>query len=236
MTHIDFMIGFILIISTIFMIMYFVSSSISNNMNDVYASGIKESALTLENYLFKVGGENSLAVSARVIQAVLEDVNGTDHGEYSTILIRPQVINARVYDEFWNDIPSSQISLPGETSLSFTLNFVSNEKKSMNIVYLGDSVESLSYSDSDGMTSMRALPGKEIMIVTQERCSYLQGISYDDFRDSLDFDHQFRLELGNCAYGSETPSAANILVRSVPVIFEGQDGSVSDEYARLMVW
>jgi hypothetical protein len=236
MTHIDFVIGFVLIISTIFMIMYFVSSSISNNMNDVYTSGIRESALTLENYLFRVGGENSLAVSARVIQAVLEDVNDTDHGEYSTILIRPQVINARVYDEFWNDIPSSQISLPGETSLSFALTFASNEKKSMNIVYLGDRVESLSYSDSEGMTEMRALPDKEIMIVTQERCSYLQGISYDDFRDNLDFDHQFRLELGNCSYGSEPPFAANILVRSVPVIFEGQDGSVSDEYARLMVW
>lgn len=100
MSHIDFAIGFVLIISTILLVIYFTSNSISNNINDVRTDELRESSLSLEGHLFEINDDKSLISTIRELQAVLTETNNTVHTEDIRISIKPQVNKVKVYDNF----------------------------------------------------------------------------------------------------------------------------------------
>ncbi len=234
MSHVDFIISFVLILSTIFLVIYFVSNSISNNVDDMVLDELKVASASMKTYLFEISDDKSLASNVKEIDVILTETNGTQHTEQISMSIKPNVDRVRVYDSLMNEIPSSSNDMPEETVLSFSMTFDPNEKKTAKVFYFGNSVNDVDMSGNN--LTFRAISDKDVSIVSQEKCSDLKNVDYESIRNTFDFKHQFRLELKDCGFGLETPSKANIIIRSIPVIFENSDGSLSGEFARLIVW
>ena len=235
MSHIDFAIGFVLIVSTIFMLFYFVSNSISNNINDFSANEIRESSFSLGRYLFDISDEKSMVSTFRELQAVLIENNNTYHTEEMRISIKPQVSKVKVYNSSMVEITSSSTQSPGETIVSFTLSFAPNENKSVKVVYYGDPANSIDYLNPENNITLRMLSDEELKVVSQQKCSDFKSRSYDIVREMFGFKNDFRLDLENCNYGPQ-PTVGNIITRNVPVVFESQNGLLVSKLARLSVW
>ncbi|NIM47257.1 MAG: hypothetical protein GTN40_03820 [Candidatus Aenigmarchaeota archaeon] len=236
MSHIDFAIGFVLIISTIFLIIYFTSNSISNNVNDLSVNEIKESSLSLEKYLFEISDDKSLISTFRELQTILTEVNDTDHSEEIRISIKPDVSKVKVYDNLMNEIPSTSSQLVGETVLSFLQDFTANEEKSIGIYYFGDAVVDIDYLSTENNISLRILSNKELNVVSQEKCSNFKSKSYEYIKEDFGFQNQFRLDLDGCSYGPEPSLTANIILKNIPVLSENSDGLLRAKIARLRIW
>lgn len=234
MSHIDFAVGFFLIISTMFMIIYFISNSISNSVAVIGTNELRESSLSLEKGFFEVNDDKSLISIQRELQMVLNEVNGTDHDAEIRLSIRPQISKVKVYDSFFNEIASTSQQLSGETLLSFSMFFDANEKKNLNVFYSGNSVDDIDYLSTDNNITIRILSDKEVNVVSQEKCLKLQAEPYQNVREMFGFNHDFRIDLEECSYGPMQLSS-NILLRNVPVIFES-DGLLKPKIARLVVW
>jgi hypothetical protein len=115
------------------------------------------------------------------------------------------------------------------------LSFSPNEKKTVKIVCPEGSIGDIEAIAGENIT-LRALAGKEISIVSQGRCSALQGTSYDDFRSMFDFREQFRLDSDACSYGPNPPQTTSVFIRKIPIVFEASDGLLKTGFARLSVW
>jgi len=235
MSHIDFAIGFFLTISTMFMIIYFISNSISNSVADIHVNELRESSLSLEKNLFEINDDKSLISTYRELQMILKEVNNTDHNAEIILSIKPQVNKVKIYDSFLNEIASTSQQLSGETLLYFSMFFNANENKTLNIIYSGSGVNDIDYLSTDNNITVRILSDKEVNIVSQEKCSKLQSVPYQKIREMLGFNHDFRVDLEECSYGPVQPSSANVLLRNVPIIFES-DGLLKPKIARLVVW
>jgi len=235
MSHIDFAIGFFLTISTMFMIIYFISNSISNNVADIHVNELRESSLSLEKNLFEINDDKSLISTYRELQMTLKEVNNTDHNAEIILSIKPQINKVKVYDSFLNEIASTSQQLSGETVLSFNVFFHANEKKNLDVFYSGNSVNDIDYLSTDNNITIRMLSDKEVNIISQEKCSKLQAEPYEEVKEMFGFDHDFRIDLEECSYGPVQKSSANILMKSIPVIFESS-GLLKPKIARLVVW
>jgi len=236
MSHIDFVIGFVVIISAMILLIYLISNTISNNVNEFRINEVRESSLSLDNYLFKINDEKSLISTFREIQVNLTEVNNTDHTEEIRISIEPQVNKVKVYDAFLNEIQSTNFQSPPVTILYFNLDFTANEKKFVKIIYFGDTVSDIDYLSTDDNITLYIVSDKEIDVVSQEKCSNLLSNSYDETKNKFGFLNSFRLDLDGCSYGSEPPLIADIILKNIPVIFEDSDGLLTSKIARLRVW
>lgn len=233
MSHIDFAIGFVLIVSTILVLLYLVTNSISNGINGFISDEVKESSLSLERYLFNINDEKSLISTFKELQAILSEANSTGHEEEIRISIKPQVNKVKVYDSSMGEVSSSSSQLSGETIMSFRLIFAANEVKRVNIFYFGDSVDRIDYLTPENNITLRILSDKEFDVVSQEKCSNFYP--YETAKKIFDFKNDFRIDLENCNYGPQ-PSVGNIVIRNIPVIFASTDGLLSSKFARLSVW
>jgi hypothetical protein len=236
MSHIDFLVGFVLILSAMFIIVYFISNSIANNVNDLTTNEVRKSSLSLERQLFDINDDNSLITNARELQAVLTETNHTAHTEEIRISIKPQVNSVRVYNNSLGVIPSSSTPSPGETVLSFTLSFSPDEKKWVRIFYFGDAVADMKYLATDKNITMRMLSDKNTSIVSQEKISSFIINGYDKVKEIFGFKNQFRIDVEDFHYGPQPSVAANVVSRGIPLIFESSDGSLHAELVRLIVW
>ena len=236
MSHIDFLVGFVLILSAMFLIVYFISNSISNNVNDLTTNEVRKSSLSLERQLFDINDDNSLITNARELQAVLTETNHTAHIGEMRISIKPQINNVSVYNNSLSEIPSSSIQSSGETVLSFSMSFSPDEKKWVRIFYFGDSVADMKYLTTDNNITMRILSDKNTSVVSQEKISDFISNGYDKTKNVFGFQNQFRIDVEDFHYGPQPSVAANVVSRSVPVIFESSDGSLHSELVRLIVW
>ena len=235
MTHIDFLIGTMLLLSSLFLIVYFVSNSITNNVNSIKEASVSESAVTIEKYFFDIDGEYSLTEDASTMQAFLTEENGTAHSEIIAFSIKPQISSIKVYDSFWNEVASSFSQSSGETVLTLDLGFSPNEKKDFNIVYFSHAEEA-NYLSAGNNVSVILVVGENLKVVSQQKCSELQAKSYEDVKSGIDFKHNFKIEVGDCSYGSSPPLTTNIFIRNIPVIFENSDSTLSPVLGRLSVW
>jgi len=236
MSHIDFLVGFVLILSALFLIVYFISNSISNNVNDLTMNEVRKSSLSLERQLFDINDDKSLTTNARELQAVLTETNHTAHTEEIRISIKPQVNSIRVYNNSLSEIPSSSTQSSGETILSFALSFSPDEKKWIRIFYFGDSVANVNYLTTENNVSLRILSDKNTSVVSQEKILGFINNGYDKTKEVFGFQNQFRIDVEDFHYGPQPSVAANVVSRSVPVIFESSDGSLHAELVRLVIW
>lgn len=236
MSHIDFLVGFVLILSTMFLIIYFISNSISNNVNDLATNEVRKSSLSLERQLFDINDDKSLIANAKELQEVLVETNHTAHAEEMRISIKPQINSARVYNNSLSEIPSSSTQSPGETILSFSLSFSPDEKKWVRIFYFGDSVTDINYLTTEDNITLRILSDKNVTVVSQKKISNFKNNAYEKTKEIFGFQNQFRIDLEDFHYGPEPPITANIILKNIPVLFESSDGLLHAELARLRVW
>jgi hypothetical protein len=234
MSQIDFIIGFILIISALFLIINFISNSISNNVSEYSIIEIEESSLSLEKYLFKINDDKSLISTVKQLQAFLIETNGTDHTEEIRILINPQISKVRVYNITMSEIPSIYSQSSGE--LYFDQYFNAYQEIRVNIFYFGDPIKNIDYISTDNNISLRILSDKKINIVSQEKCSNLRNRDYEDTKNIFGFQNQFRLYLDSCNYGLEPPLTSNVILKNIPIFFESSNGLLNAEIARLRIW
>lgn len=235
MSHIDFAIGFVLIISTIFALFYFVTNSVSNNVNGFSANEIKESSSSLGRYLFDINDEKSLVSTFRELQAILNETNSTGHTEEIRISIMPQVSKVKVYNSTMDEIASFSYQLPGETTVSFTLSFSANEIKRVNIFYVGSPASDIDYLTNQNNITLRMLSDKGLNVVSQQKCSNLNSYPYETAKKIFGLKNDFRVEVENCNYGLQS-TGGNVITRSIPVIFESTNGLLSSKLVRLLVW
>jgi hypothetical protein len=232
MTYIDFVVGFLLLMSSIFFVVYFVSNSISNNANDVSKNSLSESSVFLENYLFSENS-NVFVHKAYDVQLVLTETSSSSHTDEIAFSIEPKE-DVRLYDGFWNETSSNSTQLSDRTEVRFTTSFSPNEKKTLMMVYFGSETQNISYMSVDNNVSFLALAGKEIGVVPSNVCS--DAAPYDELKNRMDFNHDFRVEILNCSYGREKPSKTNIFVLNVPLLVQNSEGLVESSYAKLMIW
>jgi hypothetical protein len=232
MTYIDFVVGFLLLMSSIFLVIYFVSNSISNNANDVSTNSLDESSAFLENYLFSERND-AFVQQASEVQIVLSEIGGISHTE-EIVFLTETAEGAKIYDGFWNETPSSYTQLSGGTEVRLTASFSPNEKKTLYMVYFGNETQSISYTSFGNNVSLLALSGKEISVVPSSACSVLPP--YEEMKQRMDFKHDFRVEISNCTYGREKPGKTNIIVSNIPLLVQNSQGLIEPSYAKMMIW
>jgi len=236
MTQIDFVIAFVLIITIIYFAISFVSSNFSNELSVFEMNGLKESASSVQRYLFEILDDKSLVIDTKKIKILFKEIGGYDHIEQMNISIEPLVNKVHIYDNFMNEIPSESSIIGNKILVSFWLSFSQNEEKRINIFYFGEPTTDIEYLSFDNNITSRILSEKKVTVVSKEKCSKLKKLEYEDVKNMFGFDHQFKINLTDCNYGPEPPEAANVIVKSVPLIIENPNELISAGNAKIMVW
>ncbi len=135
MTQIDFVIAVVLTLTIVVFVTVFVSSNFSNQFQNLKVNELENSAATLEKQLFDINDSNSLVSEYKLIKVTFNETSGTSHPELVNLSITPSISNVHVYDRLFNEIPSDVVSTGSQTNVSFSLIFMSYEKKQVNLVY-----------------------------------------------------------------------------------------------------
>ena len=175
MTHIDFVVGFILVMSAVFFMIYFVSVSISNNMNYISEKNLDESSIFMEKYLFTA---SPLMIDANEVWIALDDTKSEVHTEEIVFSMEPAA-DVKMYDISWNQISSTYLQFPDSTQVSFMASFEPSERKIMRAVYVGESVQSIAYLSTENNVSFAGIAGKKIELFSADACS---GASYESIQ------------------------------------------------------
>ena len=236
MTHIDFIVGFILLLTILLFITNFITNTVSNELNVFNVNEIKESSSSLERELFEIEDSKSLVSTIRELQTILIEIGNEQHDEEIGISIKPAANKPHVYDTSMGEIPSTISQLTDETIISFSMNFNPLERKRVNIFYFGGSVNDIDYLSLENNISIRILSDKELKIVSKEKCSNFKTNTYDETRKIFGFKHHFNVNLDGCSYGFEPPLEANIILSSIPLLFEMPNELITTKIAKLRVW
>jgi len=164
MSHIDFVIAFVLMISIIFFVVLFISNSFSTELSAFTINELKESSYYFEKQLFEILDNKSLISDAGEIQVVFEEIGVYSHTEEIRVSIEPLVSKLHVYDTSMNEIASTSAPSGDNVILSFWLTFSSNEKKRVNIFYFGDSITDINYlTPPENNVTARMLSEKRVV-------------------------------------------------------------------------
>jgi len=121
-------------------------------------------------------------------------------------------------------------------TVSLDLFFFSNEKKYVNIFYEGPPTTSIAYTSNITETNITSviLSEEDVYVLSQERCSNLKSLSYEEAKNRFGFLDNFNVS--DCSYGIEVPLTGNIIVNSIPVLVEKVDGTIYPKFVKLKVW
>jgi len=237
MTHIDFVIAFALTIGIIFFAIFFVNNNFSRDFNYFRIIDLEKAESSLERQLFDIKDYKSLISDFKKIQILLKEIGNRTHtGEQINISLEPVVSKVHVYDNYMNEISSINITEGNKVFIIFTLSFSPLENKKVNIIYHGDKTDYIDYNSSNNEIEGKIISEKNIPVVSQEKCSSLNSLTYEDARNAFGFEQQFKLNLTGCNYGVEPPTVANIISKEVPVLLERSDEIIIASKAKVMVW
>jgi hypothetical protein len=232
MSHIDFIIALGITILTVSLIFSILNSMFSNEFSYLKEIELKESLLVLEEELFNP--ENGTLVSKfGKILCKFEETGNYSHTEEIKINLTPAVNHVYVFDKLFNEIPVSVYSLNNKTILTFSISFTPNEKKYFDIFYYGK-LNDIEISLPNN-TKAILVSGSIVDIVSQQKCADLNNVNYSDFKERIDFKHNFFINITNCSYGLPPPFTGSIITKKVPIIVETSDSLVPTE-VRLFVW
>jgi hypothetical protein len=238
MSQIDFAVAILMMISILTYSIISVSSKLTNDFNTFTTKKLEESASSLSKQLFKIQDDKSLISNFKKIQVSFQEIGGYLHSnpEQMNISITPVVNKIHVYDNFLNEIPSTNYTTPDNITVSFYLGFSSNEKKYVNIFYDGAPTSKINYTSNVTETNITSviLSEEDVYVLSNESCSRLKSLSYDEARNQYGFLDNFNVS--ECDYGIEIPLSANVIVKSVPLLIERQDGTVYSNFVKLKVW
>ncbi len=230
MSHVDFVVAFGVVILTISLIFSFLSSTFTNQFSVLKESEVKVSSLTLEKQLLSPSG--ILFSKIGEVSCKFENTGNYSRVEEINLNFTPQVESIRVYDNFFNEIPSTHSNINGKTELKFSISLEAYEKKYVNI-YLKGNLSNIEFSRPSDM-SIVLVYRDDFEVVSQEKCNSLK--SYPELKDEIGFLHNFFLNITNCTYGLRPPQAGNIIVKKYPILFETLNFSLIPTEARLLVW
>lgn len=236
MNQIDFAIAFLVMITVLMYSILSVSSKLNNDFNTFTANRLEESASSLSKQLFKIQDNKSLISNFRKIQASFNDIGDYPHTEIINVTIMPVVNKIHVYDNFLNEIPSTNIIDGIRVNISFSLSFSPNEKKYVNIFYDDISTSNIAYTSNVTETNITSiiLSEEDVYVLSQQRCSNLKALSYEDAKNRFGFLDNFNIS--ECNYGEIMPLTANIILRSMPLIIENSTGTLYSNFIKLRVW
>jgi hypothetical protein len=234
MTEIDFAVAFLLIISVLTYSIVSVSNKLSNDFNLFTEKKLEESTSSFSKQLLKIQDEKSLISNFKKIQVSFQEIGSYSHLENLNITITPFVDKIHVYDNYLNEIPSTVLNNVDNVIVFFNLDFSPNEKKYVNIFYDDVPTSSIVYtSDENNITSI-ILSEEDIYVLSQQRCSSLKALSYEETRNKFGLLDNFNIS--GCDYGYAAPDTANIIVKSVPILIEKSDGTLYLDFVRMKVW
>lgn len=204
---------------------------------------LKKASLEFERQIFLTHnkGEGTVGLESyqNKIEGLYTEIGGYSHKEQMQVSLEPSenISDIHVYDSFMTEIPSDANVNGNNVIVSFWLDFSPNEKKQANIFYKGGSTTNIDYipNPSEMNVTGRILSEYEIPVISKEKCSDVQGMNYDTLRSKIGFNHNFKVELTDCTFGIDPPSA-NVFVNNFPVLIEKQNSLISLDMARVMVW
>jgi hypothetical protein len=237
MSQIDFAIAILLMISVLTYSVISVSNKLTNDFNIFTAKRLEESASSLSKQFFTIHDGNSLISNFKKIQVSFKEIGSYSHSEALDITITPVVGKIHVYDSFLNEIPSSISDNANNVTVSFDLIFSPDERKHVNIFYDDVPSTKITYTSDILETNVTSviLSEEDVYVLSQERCSELSFLSYEEAKNKFNFFDNFRITSG-CVYGSEIPVMANVIVKSFPLLIEDGDETLYIDFARLKVW
>ena len=237
MSQIDFAVAILLMISVLTYSVISVSSKLTNDFNTFTAKKLEDSASSLSKQLFKIQDNKSLVSNFKKIQVSFQEIGGYQHTilEQMNITITPVVNKIHVYDNFLNEISSTNLSNGNNITVSFNLSFSANEKKYVNIFYDDVPTTSIAYTSNITETNVTSviLSEEDVYVLSQQRCSNLKALSYEEAKNKFGFSDNFRIS--ECEYGGEL-SRSNIIVKSIPLLIENSTGTLYSNFVKLKVW
>ena len=235
MSQIDFAVAILLMISVLTYSVISVSSKLTNDFNTFTAKKLEESASSLSKQLFKIQDNKSLVSNFKKIQASFQEIGGYQHMETMNVTITPVVNKIHVYDNFLNETQSVNSSNTDNITVSFNLSFSANEKKYVNIFYDDVPTNKINYTSNITETNVTSviLSEEDSYVLSQQRCSNLKALSYEEAKNKFGFSDNFRIS--ECEYGGE-PSLSNIIVKSIPLLIENSTGTLYSNFVKLKVW
>ncbi len=249
MTQTDFAIAFGILIVIVFFVMSYTTNNFTNELDILKTSELRQASYGLGKQLLGTTGYPpnwykttpiilGLEGTVNKIQTIYEEVGDYEHKEKVKVSIFYTEIEGdpHVYDLFMNEVPSEIEYVGNKVMITFELEFIPLEKKRINIFYFGDSTN-IEYSSNPTETNItgRILSEQPMSVIQQEKCYSLGNIGYENIRDLVGFEHQFRIDLTDCSYGLNAPDA-DVVVTTFPVLIERSDGLISAEIARVSVW
>jgi len=237
MAQIDFAVAFIVIFAMIVYSVFIVSSTIIKDFNYFTAKEIEKSEDSLSKQLFETLDNKSLISNFKKVQILFEETGGYSHTENLKISIKPIMSKIHVYNQSMNEIPSSTFTTGDYVNVTFDLGFSANQKRYVNIFYFGGKTDDIAYNNNITETNVtaRILSEEDVVVLSQDKCNFLKSLSYEEAKSNFGFIHNFRIN-DYCVYGEEPPFAANIIVKSIPLLVERVDETVYPENITLKVW
>jgi hypothetical protein len=237
MAQIDFAIAFVVVFTMIAYSVIIVSSTITKDFNYFNEMEAEASQDSLSNQLFETLDSKSLVENFKIIQLSFEEIGGYEHVETMKVSIKPIMEKVKVYNQTMHEIPSTNTTEGSYANISFDVQFSTNQIKYVNIFYSGGETEEIMLNSNVTQTNVTAsiLSEVDIPVLSQDKCNYLKSLNYDTVRDNFGFTHRFRID-NHCVYGEEPPVAANIIVKSIPVLVEKTDGTIFPGLVSLKVW
>lgn len=234
MNEIDFAVAFLLMILILTYSVMSVSNKLANDFNLFSEKKLEESASSISKQLLEMQDEKSLISNFKKIQASFQDIGSYSHTETLSITITPFVDKIHVYDNSFNEIASTIVNNGNNASVSFSLGFLPNEKKYVNIFYDDAPTSSIAYTNEDNNISSVILSEVDVYVLSQQRCSNLKTLSYQDAKSKFGFSNNFNIT--GCDYGLSIPVTADVIVKSVPALIERSDGTLYSDFVKIKVW
>jgi hypothetical protein len=236
MSQVDFAIAILLMITVLTYSLISVSNKLTNDFNLFTSKRLYESEYSLSRQLFNIQDNKSLISNFKKIQVVFQEIGGYQHTETMNVTITPAISKIHVYDNFLNEILSTSINNGNNVTVSFNLDFSSNEKRYVNIIYDDVPTNKITYTSNIIQTNVTSIILSEegFQVLSQGRCSNLNALSYEEAKNQFGFYDNFNIE--GCNYGGNVPLSSNILIRSIPLIIENNYGTLYSNFVKIRVW
>ena len=239
MTQIDFAVGLLLTLIVVTYSTLSISSIVSNDFNFFTSKRLDQSASSLYKQLFETQDNKSLISNFKKIQVEFTDIGGYPHAELLNITITPIVNKIHVYDKSMSEITSNKFTTAENVTVSFLVPIYANGKTYVDIFYSGVTTTKIDYTSNSADTNVtaRILSEKNVAVLSQERCSNLKALSYDEAKTAFGFIDNFKIDSDDCKYGEEPPATSSIVIKSIYTLIENKtDESLYSENVKLMVW
>lgn len=238
MAQIDFAVGLLLTLIVVTYSTLSISSVVSNDFNFFSSKRLEQSASSLYKQLFEVHDNKSLISNFKKIQVEFNDIGGYSHIEQLNITISPIANKIHVYNKSMSEILSNKFITAENVTVSFLVPIYANEKTYVDIFYVDAPTNKLDYTSDSLETNItaRILSEEDVDVLSQEKCSKLKALNYQEARSTFGFIDNFKIDSDYCKFGEEPPLTENVVIKSIYMLIEKSDESLYSENVKLLVW